>query len=160
MRQMWKIYYSISGIGRGGGKSFSSFWVLSILEDWNSTSKLMSTKLKEILTKNGPYPTPLNPISSQAKADPGLALLCLQIKLWPKNKYTDFSDYKNSKLQNRRLLLFSKYHKFPNNIIFTTNFLDFLCLYNERSQSSDFPWKVWFIQIDNTTRFGLYRYQY
>ncbi len=33
----------------------------------------MSTKLKEILTKNGPYPTPLNPISSQAKADPGLA---------------------------------------------------------------------------------------
>ena len=37
------------------------------------TSKLMSIKLKEILTKNGPYPTPLNPISSQAKADPGLA---------------------------------------------------------------------------------------
>ena len=33
----------------------------------------MSTKLKEILTKNGPDPTPLNPISSQAKADPGLA---------------------------------------------------------------------------------------
>ena len=33
----------------------------------------MSTKLKEILTKNGPYPTPLNPINSQAKADPGLA---------------------------------------------------------------------------------------
>ena len=33
----------------------------------------MSTKLKEILTKNWPYPTPLNPISSQAKADPGLA---------------------------------------------------------------------------------------
>ena len=33
----------------------------------------MYTKLKEILTKNGPYPTPLNPISSQAKADPGLA---------------------------------------------------------------------------------------
>ena len=33
----------------------------------------MSTKLKEILTKNGPYPTPFNPISSQAKADLGLA---------------------------------------------------------------------------------------
>ena len=43
----------------------------------------MSTKLKEILTKNGPYPTPLNPISSQAKADPGLApaMLCNPIKL-------------------------------------------------------------------------------
>ena len=33
----------------------------------------MSTKLKEILSKNGPYPTPLNPDSSQAKADPDLA---------------------------------------------------------------------------------------
>ena len=39
----------------------------------------MSTKLKEILTKNGPYPTPLNPNSSQAKADPGLALAMLSI---------------------------------------------------------------------------------
>ena len=34
----------------------------------------MPTKLKEILTKNGPYPTTLNPNISQAKADPGLAL--------------------------------------------------------------------------------------
>ena len=39
----------------------------------------MSTKLKEILTKNEPYPTPLNPISSQAKADPGLAPAMLLI---------------------------------------------------------------------------------
>ena len=39
----------------------------------------MSTKLKEILTKNGPYPTTLNPNISQAKADPGLALAMFNI---------------------------------------------------------------------------------
>ena len=39
-------------------------WVLCILEGWNSTSKLMSTKLKEILRKNWPYPIPLNHNSS------------------------------------------------------------------------------------------------
>ena len=44
----------------------------------------MSTKLKEILTKNGPYPTTLNPNISQAKADPGLApamFTCLTLEM-------------------------------------------------------------------------------
>ena len=41
---------------------------------------LISTKLKEILTENGPYPTPLNPNISPAKADPGLAPAMLSIE--------------------------------------------------------------------------------
>ena len=50
----------------------------------------MSTRLKEILTKNGPYPTPLNPISSQAKAVPGLApamlqMVMVQAEQWPRS---------------------------------------------------------------------------
>ena len=45
----------------------------------------MSTKLKEILTKNGPYPTTLNPNISQAKADPGLAPAMFVVSsLWTK----------------------------------------------------------------------------
>ena len=46
----------------------------------------MSTKLKEILTKNGPYLTPLNPISSQAKADPGLATAMFNTSIFETDK--------------------------------------------------------------------------
>ena len=35
--------------------------------------KARVNQTKRNLDKNGPYPTPLNPNSSQAKADPGLA---------------------------------------------------------------------------------------
>ena len=41
MRQKWKNYHSIGGIGRGGGKSFSTFWAsLWLLERFQSTFAL------------------------------------------------------------------------------------------------------------------------